>query len=255
MDSTSASHFSFIAGVLGFVMAVTSASAWCRAYFPSVQMKILDDLLKETQEIYEQAETENLFPSEIFRKISKSMLASMEQRSLPLRKGTYNATTVIHEFLALFNGLSLRIIQLSYRVKKLRACLHATSEIERGKRRHRSNAPLDNGGADDPSVLLLMSIDPSFDPESVHCPSNQQSGGSSDPRQGQSASCPTAPSELDSAVRDVLVGPGDSHNQANFAPSVGAALSASEEIPLFTPVAASVQWVYLRKSAGSTLQL
>ena len=48
----------------------------------------------------------------------------MEQRSLPLRKGTYNATTVIHEFLALFNGLSLRIMQLSYRVKKLRACLH-----------------------------------------------------------------------------------------------------------------------------------
>ena len=48
----------------------------------------------------------------------------MDQRSLPLRKGTYNATTVIHEFLALFNGLSLRIMQLSYRVKKLRACLH-----------------------------------------------------------------------------------------------------------------------------------
>ena len=48
----------------------------------------------------------------------------MKQRSLPLRKGTYNATTVFHEFLALFNGLSLRIMQLSYRVKKLRACLH-----------------------------------------------------------------------------------------------------------------------------------
>ncbi|EDR13148.1 uncharacterized protein LACBIDRAFT_308683 [Laccaria bicolor S238N-H82] len=249
MDSTSASHFTFIAGVLGFVMAV----AWCRAYFPSIQMKFLDDLLKETQQIYEQAETENLFPSEKFRKISKSMLASMEQRSLPLRKGTYNATTVIHEFLALFNGLSLRIIQLSYRVKKLRACLHATSEIERSKRRHGSRAPLDNGGADDTSVLLLMSIDPSFDPESVHCPSNQEFGGSSDPRQGQIASCPTA--ELESAVRDVLVGPGDSHHQDNYSPRVGAPLSASEEIPLFTPVAASVQWVYLRKSAGSTPQL
>ena len=48
----------------------------------------------------------------------------MEQRSLPLRKGTYNATTIIHEFLALLNGFSLRIMQLSYRVKKLRACLH-----------------------------------------------------------------------------------------------------------------------------------
>ena len=56
-----------------------------------------------------------------------------------------------------------------------------------------------------------MSIDASFDPESVHCPSNQQFGGSLDPRQGQSASCPTAPSELDNAVREILVGTGDSH--------------------------------------------
>ena len=75
MDSTSASHFNFIAGVLGFVIAITSASAWCRACFPSIQMKILDDLLRETRQIYQQADTENLFPSEIFRKISKSMLA------------------------------------------------------------------------------------------------------------------------------------------------------------------------------------
>ena len=75
MDSISANHFNFIAGVLGFVIAVTSASAWCRACFPSVQMKILDDLLRETRQIYEQADAENLFPSENFRKISKSMLA------------------------------------------------------------------------------------------------------------------------------------------------------------------------------------
>jgi hypothetical protein len=75
MDSASASHFNFIAGVLGFVIAVTSASAWCRACFPSVQMKILDDLLRETRQIYEQADAENLFPSENFRKMSKSMLA------------------------------------------------------------------------------------------------------------------------------------------------------------------------------------
>ena len=75
MENTSASNFSFIAGVFGFVIAVNSASAWCRACFPSVQMKILDDLLRETRQIYEQADTENLFPSEIFQKISKSMLA------------------------------------------------------------------------------------------------------------------------------------------------------------------------------------
>ena len=75
MDNIAANHFSFIAGVLGFAVAMTSASALCRACFPSVQMKILDDLLRETRQIYEQADAENLFPSEIFREISKAMLA------------------------------------------------------------------------------------------------------------------------------------------------------------------------------------
>ena len=82
MDSTSASHFNFMAGVLGFVIAVTSASACCRTCFPSVQMKILDDLLGETHQIYEQADAEHLFPSENFRKISKSMLARCVEKPI-----------------------------------------------------------------------------------------------------------------------------------------------------------------------------
>ena len=85
--------------------------------------------------------------------------------------------------------------------------------MERSKRRDGSSTPSDNGGAADTSVLLLTSIDASFDPESVHCPSNQQFGGSSDLRQSQSTSFPTAPSEPDSNVREVLAGPGDGHRQ------------------------------------------
>ena len=82
MDSTSASHFGFIAGVLGFVLAVTSASTFCRGCFPSVQMKILDELLRETQQLYEQADAEKLFPSDFFRKISKSMLVRCVKKSI-----------------------------------------------------------------------------------------------------------------------------------------------------------------------------
>ena len=82
MDSTSASHFGFISGVLGFVLAVTSASACCRGCFPSVQMKILDELLRETRQIYEQADSENIFPSDFFRKISKSMLVRCVEKSI-----------------------------------------------------------------------------------------------------------------------------------------------------------------------------
>jgi hypothetical protein len=79
-----------------------------------------------------------------------------------------------------------------------------------------SSAPSDNWGAADASVLLLTSIDASFDPESVHSPSSQQFGGGSDPLQGQSASYPTAPREPDSVMREVSVGPGDSLHQGKY---------------------------------------
>ena len=79
-----------------------------------------------------------------------------------------------------------------------------------------SSAPLNNGGTADMSVLLLMSIDPSFDPKSVHGPSSQQFDRSSDPRRRQSASRPTAPSKPDSTVRDVPVGLGDGHHHSKY---------------------------------------
>lgn len=47
----------------------------------------------------------------------------MEESSLSLRERTYNATTTVQEFIALFKGLSQRIMHLSVRVKDLRACL------------------------------------------------------------------------------------------------------------------------------------
>ena len=79
MESTSASDFNFIAGVLCFVIAVASATTCCYTCFPSVQMKILDDLLRETRQIYVQADAENLFPFEVSRDISTELARCVEK--------------------------------------------------------------------------------------------------------------------------------------------------------------------------------
>ena len=79
MESTSASHFNFIAGVICFVIAVVSATAWCYTCFPSVQMKILDDLLRETRQIYVQADAENLLPFEVSQDISTELARCVEK--------------------------------------------------------------------------------------------------------------------------------------------------------------------------------
>ena len=47
----------------------------------------------------------------------------MEKFGASLRESTYNATTVVQEYLALLNGLSRRIMDISVRVKDLRASL------------------------------------------------------------------------------------------------------------------------------------
>jgi hypothetical protein len=145
MNSNSANLFNFAVGVFGFVTTVASVALFCRSYLPGAQMKILDELLKETRTIFEIADADGLFPSDAFRKTSLTMLIwyvclefafipssniltadvydSSEESSALLRERTYNATTTIQEYLALFKGLTQSIMQLSDRVKNLRSCL------------------------------------------------------------------------------------------------------------------------------------
>ena len=74
MDDNAANHFNFVVGILGFAITVASTALCCRAYLPATQMKVLDELLKETRTIYEKAEADDLFPSGDFREISLSTL-------------------------------------------------------------------------------------------------------------------------------------------------------------------------------------
>lgn len=82
MDDSASSHFSFVAGVLGFAITIISAAACCRTYLPGTQMKILDELLKETRTIYEKADADGLFPSQNFKEASLRMLARYVKKSI-----------------------------------------------------------------------------------------------------------------------------------------------------------------------------
>lgn len=200
-NSQSAHLFNFVVGVFGFIATITSTALCCRAYLPGAQMKILDDLLKETRTIYEKADGDGLFPSDAFRRTSLTMLARAEDTGASLRESTYNATTVVQEYLALFRGLSRNIMQLSDRVKKLRACLISTSEKKR-RRRQAGNAEqtahMSDSVTTDTSMSWLTSIDPSVDPEERSLRSEQVNRGSD--RRGRSISCPPALSESSISV-------------------------------------------------------
>ncbi|KIK04126.1 hypothetical protein K443DRAFT_93835 [Laccaria amethystina LaAM-08-1] len=200
MDDSASNHFNFVAGVLGFAITIISAAACCRTYLPGAQMKILDELLKETRTIYEKADADGLFPSENFKEASLRMLGRMEESSVSLRERTYNATTTVQEFVALFKGLSQRIMHLSVRVKDLRACLISTSEKERRQRRGGEDGlvHMNDSCASDASISWLTSIDSSINLDTNS--SSQQAADSLDRQQGQAAFRPAALSESNQSV-------------------------------------------------------
>jgi hypothetical protein len=63
------SLFSFSVGVLALVTTVVSVAMFLRGYFPSAQMKHLDELFDETHAIFEKAISDGLLPNETFRVI------------------------------------------------------------------------------------------------------------------------------------------------------------------------------------------
>ena len=57
--------FSYFLGGLALMSTLISLLLCSRSYLPSIQMKILDELLQETKQIYETSEAEDLIPSNL----------------------------------------------------------------------------------------------------------------------------------------------------------------------------------------------
>lgn len=66
MDS-SENIFSFFVGALALISAMLSTISYYRTYLPGAQIKVFDELLKETKDIYDKANADGLLESEAFR--------------------------------------------------------------------------------------------------------------------------------------------------------------------------------------------
>jgi hypothetical protein len=59
--------FSYSVGGFAVISTITSALFYCRLFLPSTRLKVLDELLVETKEIYHKAEAERLLPNAVSR--------------------------------------------------------------------------------------------------------------------------------------------------------------------------------------------
>ncbi|KAF9461975.1 hypothetical protein BDZ94DRAFT_757675 [Collybia nuda] len=121
MDSTS-NAFSYAVGGLALFSTLASVLLYSRTYLPGAQMKVLDDLLVETRQIYEKASTEGLLPPDV-SSVAYFKLLRFESEGDTLREITYRALSSFDKLWDLFRGHTTKIMRLANNVGALRAML------------------------------------------------------------------------------------------------------------------------------------
>lgn len=76
MSDTSANLFSYCVGGLALLSTIISIVLFYRSYLPSVQMKLLDELLNETKAIFHKVDADGMLPTEASRQFVATALAA-----------------------------------------------------------------------------------------------------------------------------------------------------------------------------------
>ncbi|KIK74270.1 hypothetical protein PAXRUDRAFT_836017 [Paxillus rubicundulus Ve08.2h10] len=160
MDSNT---FSFYSNVFGFVAGGISlilvVFGFCRTQLPSHKIKVLEELLDETQDLFSSYVEQGYLPQESIRANIERRLARLRDETFDLRSQVYRATTFAQDYTGFFAGLSLTIGRACSDVKRVRADIITKSEIERLERHDNAlllrALPFCERGLPQPSNVLL----------------------------------------------------------------------------------------------------
>ncbi|KIK77666.1 hypothetical protein PAXRUDRAFT_834926 [Paxillus rubicundulus Ve08.2h10] len=158
--SFSSNLFGFVAGGISVIVLVFG---FCRSQLPSNKIKVLEELLDETQALFSSYAEEGYLPEERVKADFETRLARLRDKTLDLRFQVYRATTFVQDYTGFFTGLSLAIGRLCWQVKLLRANVISKSEIERLGRRDNvlllRQLPFSEIGLPQPSDVLSHQAD------------------------------------------------------------------------------------------------
>lgn len=136
MDRSS-TIFAYYVGAFGLTTTIVSVVYFCHNYLPSAQLKVLDDVLRETRDFYEKARSDGLLPEPYAERVQAN-LSKLEDATADLRGCVYKCTTVLDEMFALAGGLSKKISRIAVHVKIVRSDIVTASEEMRDRRRRES---------------------------------------------------------------------------------------------------------------------
>ncbi|KIK97190.1 hypothetical protein PAXRUDRAFT_825166 [Paxillus rubicundulus Ve08.2h10] len=130
--------FGFVAGGISLILVVFS---FCRSQLPSNKIKVLEELLNETEGLFSSCVEEGYLPDERVRADIERHLARLREETFNLRSQAYMATTFAQDYTGFFAGLSLTIGRACSDVKRVRADVITKSEIARLQRRDNALLP------------------------------------------------------------------------------------------------------------------
>ncbi|KAF8067545.1 hypothetical protein FPV67DRAFT_1780647 [Lyophyllum atratum] len=142
--------FAYITGAIALFGSLTSVVFYCRNYFPSVRMIVLQETYQETKEYYETVRREGLVPHSYAEHFEVD-LKELECAIISLREATWRCRTSFQEIIAAFQGLSATITRVVVKVEDLRDGVITVSEEQRRARRQ-----VDPSTQDDSSSALPM---------------------------------------------------------------------------------------------------
>ncbi|KIJ06455.1 hypothetical protein PAXINDRAFT_158723 [Paxillus involutus ATCC 200175] len=136
MDSNAFSFSSNVFGlVVGSISVIVLVFGFCRSQLPSNKIKVLEELLDETQALFSSYAEEGYLPEERVKADFETRLARLRDKTFDLRSQVYMATTFVQDYTGFIAGLSISIGRVCWQVKLLRADVISKSEIERLGRR------------------------------------------------------------------------------------------------------------------------
>ncbi|KAF9238818.1 hypothetical protein BU15DRAFT_62332 [Melanogaster broomeanus] len=195
------SAFSFYSSAFGFVAVGISLAGLvfglCRSQLPSSKIKVLEELLDDTQCLLNSCVEEGYLPQERVRdEIEPDLARCLRDEIFDLRSQAYKATSFLQDYAGLFAGLSLTIGRACSQVRRLRADVITKSDTER--RRRRDNAVLSEElpfhergpprGSDALSQQLVRSVAVILNPREANLDVNPFVDPTKDIRPGEMAS-------------------------------------------------------------------
>ena len=144
--SQASTDFSYFLGGLAVMSTIFSLAYGLQSYMPSNQMKILDELLLDTRQIYDKSLAGGFLPEDLKDDLGERLkgygswklaffndqlwilitrtnfpLCSLEETQECLREQVYLALTIFDQYAGLACGLSFGIMKASKDAKRLRA--------------------------------------------------------------------------------------------------------------------------------------